>query len=648
MSLCFALLFCFFSAISSVSICDSYSLSLGSADQTALITSIVTSVFREITTNLPNPDLRYFNGVFPYFLPKSTNYTDPAQSAKLNSLVSGLVSFFGSPNQGLGCVSFVPTNYDLKAIHKNIYVTPEAQEFFIQSVVNVMQRAGVQSQDLAEAEAFLRTTNTAIVSDTICSDFANYISPFTGQNFLNESDFVLSTIMKFAGLVTQPNTFTKRFFDGRQPAGSKDLTAGGPPLADHLDSVHKYFGGAGLLSCLGEDFPKYSRSLDNKAIHATMMISPVIFDQWVGFHLQAFQDVTKLPTTLLDPYKAALLSFKSDIATAPDTICNKYAWALKISGNDLVTTVVVDTFNALVVNSDTNPFFTGVKPPGSTDFTTNSAALQSLAGGLVAFFGGALGCGDDTVPPYNNTRSIAQIHVNMGISDHVFDVFNFLLVGTMKSLGVSNEDGATVAGLLETFREDIVQRDTICNRYSKTIGVTNLQLLTTVVDKTVKLLVEDPVTLPYFNGQRPRGSTDFISDTAALASLEAGVIAFFGQKAVLGCSDGTVPKYSGGTLDAIHQKLIISNAAFDHFNGHLLDVLIDAGVASNDINKVAAILESTRPLIAAKYSDDDFRPNYLPGGIIAAIVICSIILALIFVALVVGLVMIEGKLPKFH
>ena len=61
----------------------------------------------------------------------------------------------------------------------------------------------------------------------VIKTFHTYKLTKRGQNFLNESDFVLSTIMKFAGLVTQPNTFTKRFFDGRQPAGSKDLTAGG-------------------------------------------------------------------------------------------------------------------------------------------------------------------------------------------------------------------------------------------------------------------------------------------------------------------------------------------------------------------------------------------------------------------------------------
>jgi len=321
---------------------------------------------------------------------------------------------------------------------------------------------------------------------------------------------------------------------------------------------------------------------------------------------------------------------------------------LKISTNELVTAVVINTFNALIVNGDTNPFFTGITPPGSTDFTTNNQALQGLAGGLVAFFGGALGCEDDTVPAYNNSRSINQIHINMGISDRVFDTFNFLLVGTMKSMGVSEDDGNTVAGLLETFREDIVQRPTFCNRYSKALKVSNQQLLKTVVDATVAKVVVDPVTRPYFVGEQPRGSTDFTSDTTALASLEDGVIQFFAQRDVLGCSDGTIPKYSGGGLDAIHQRLLISNAAFDHFNGHLLDVLRGAGVTEDDVRNVSIILESTRPLIAARYSTDDFRPTFLPGGVIAAIVISAIILALIFVALVVGLVMIEGKLPKFH
>jgi hypothetical protein len=47
-------------------------------------------------------------------------------------------------------------------------------------------------------------------------------------------------------------------------------------------------------------------------------------------------------------------------------------------------------------------YFNGQKPAGSMNFLNpkNKLALDGLANGLVAFFGTALGCSDETIPPY--------------------------------------------------------------------------------------------------------------------------------------------------------------------------------------------------------------------------------------------------------
>jgi hypothetical protein len=54
----------------------------------------------------------------------------------------------------------------------------------------------------------------------------------------------------------------------------------------------------------------------------------------------------------------------------------------------------------------------------------------------------------------------------------------------------------------------------------------------------------DPLTLPFFNGQKPAGSTDFTKSTSAAASLSGKLIRFFAG--ALGCTDGTVAPYVEG------------------------------------------------------------------------------------------------------
>jgi len=72
---------------------------------------------------------------------------------------------------------------------------------------------------------------------------------------------------------------------------------------------------------------------------------------------------------------------------------------------------------------------------------------------------------------------------------------------------------------------------------------------------------------------------------------------FFGQFAVLGCTDGTVPVYSGRDLAQVHQPLGIPAPVFDRFNQILLKVTGDAGVSQADNNAILGVLETTRTAI---------------------------------------------------
>jgi hypothetical protein len=163
-ALCIAVLF---SIASGLTICDRYANAGDKADQTKWLQDIVVEVFTQITTGPANPDLRYFNGAYPHFLPISTNFTSPASATKLGNLVNGLIAFFGGA-QALGCSSFNSPTVNIKdvcravisfilvdcfllvlyilyfssrsqlQIHKNMYVNAEAQQFFIDTLLTVM------------------------------------------------------------------------------------------------------------------------------------------------------------------------------------------------------------------------------------------------------------------------------------------------------------------------------------------------------------------------------------------------------------------------------------------------------------------------------------------------------------------------------
>jgi len=217
----------------------------------------------------------------------------------------------------------------------------------------------------------------------------------------------------------------------------------------------------------------------------------------------------------------------------------------------------------------------------------------------------------------------------------------------MLSKGVTPSDGAAVLAKLNSFHDDIVPGASLCDKYSKGLQITNQVLIQLVVDQTVQGVVQNSVTLPFFNGQQPPRSTNFLQDATALTNLKMGLVSFFGM--ALGCSDGTIPDYTGGDLMTIHQKMYVSNDAFNNFNAILLGVLNSNGVTREDINTVRSVLESTKPQIVGKYFPDQFKPNYLARGPIAGIIIGTIVIAIILAALVVGCVFAEanGKIPKF-
>jgi len=273
------------------------------------------------------------------------------------------------------------------------------------------------------------------------------------------------------------------------------------------------------------------------------------------------------------------------------TICEKYAGALKLSQIQLMNTIV----NKIVQNEVADPlvrlFFDGTAPPGSTNFLNNTGALTGLASSLVSFFGGALGCNDPTFPKYTGDTDMKRVHARMPIDQDTFSRFNAIFVQTLRSLGVVESDLSTINGLLDSFALAIVNPTTICPKYAGALEITQIKLMTAVITAVVKKELADPQILPFFNGQVPPGSTNFLTNTTAYNKLAGNLISFFGG--ALGCVEPGFPKYTGNpSMKQVHQRMPITQSLFSDFNNNLIQALGDLGVTSADQLTVRRVLDT--------------------------------------------------------
>jgi len=304
----------------------------------------------------------------------------------------------------------------------------------------------------------------------------------------------------------------------------------------------------------------------------------------------------------------------------------------------LVNYVVNKTLAGLFVDNITANYFNGNLPEGSIDFRSGDA-LASLTRGLIEFFGAALGCTDGTIHFYAG-ETLPEIHQSLGITYAAFIEFINILLGVTAGAGVSQADNNAIRALLYSTRQQIVYSPpSLCNNYSYAYNLTNSQLVTAVVNATLFSLVNNVVTAPYFNGQQPPGSPNFVQDPIAQASLLQGLVDFFGQPTVLGCTDGTIPPYTGHSLVEIHRSLGIGDVAFNSFVSQLLNVLVSFKVSNADVQLVGEALNSLRPAIA-DFPDRDpqFKvPSYFAAGYQAAVIVCSFFGALLLVLAAIGI-----------
>jgi len=282
------------------------------------------------------------------------------------------------------------------------------------------------------------------------------------------------------------------------------------------------------------------------------------------------------------------------------SICDKYSKALNTTNKGLVTTVVNGVVaKVTATGAVTKKYFDGTKPKGSTNFldASNSAALKALVDSLVQFFGGGLGCSDGTITKYTGP-SMSKVHQKMGIYPEESVFFNDQVIAVLAGAGVSSADQIAVRGVLNSFNRDVISQS-ICDKYSVKLKLTNKQLVTSVVGQTFALITSSTsIILKYFNGEKPPGSTDFLNKNKdALPGLVNGLVTFFGG--ALGCHDGTIAPYAGPDIGKLHKPMGIKTDEFNFFNLQLLTVLRKSGVSMPDLRAVDMVLNSTKSAIVS-------------------------------------------------
>jgi len=230
--------------------------------------------------------------------------------------------------------------------------------------------------------------------------------------------------------------------------------------------------------------------------------------------------------TVAVPLIALFLAFTLAEVTQ-QTLCQKYSQALGVTQVQLMTSVVSAVVTAEVSDTRIRLFFDGTLPPGSTNFLNNTSELTRLANNLVAYFGAALGCNDASFPRYMGNPDMKAVHMKMPIDYDTFDRFNSLFVGVLRKLGVDSNDASAIGAMLESFAPKIVNPLVLCGKYSAALGLTEVEFMIDVITTVVKTELKDLTILPFFNGQTPPGSTNFLTNKTAFDRLAGNLVAFF-------------------------------------------------------------------------------------------------------------------------
>merc|ERR1712193_414469 len=107
---------------------------------------------------------------------------------------------------------------------------------------------------------------------------------------------------------------------------------------------------------------------------------------------------------------------------------------------------------------------------------------------------------------------MAAVHAAMPISGFEYDAFVTIIAG------LNDENAQKVRAFLDFTAPDICagcpdyKAPTLCEKWSEALEVEQITLVSNVVNGVAGKLFEDPLTKPFFNGEVPCDSRDFIGN----------------------------------------------------------------------------------------------------------------------------------------
>ena len=274
---------------------------------------------------------------------------------------------------------------------------------------------------------------------------------------------------------------------------------------------------------------------------------------------------------------------KKDIVEAAPPPPKLTLWD-KLGGEKGVSKVVDDLFDIAGSDPKVNFFRTEDGKPTEKQL----AGVPALKKSVIAFFSSATGG-----PIKYEGKSMKDAHKGMGITSEQFDAFAADLKMALEKNGVKAEDVAIVLTAVGGTKKDIVEpkaepkepTSTLWDRLGGEKGVTK------VVDDLVATAGPDP-KVNFF--RKP----DANPTAEQVAALKKSVIAFFSA------ATGGPIKYEGKSMKDAHKGMMITDAEFDAFAGHLKAALEKNGVKPEDVKTVMAAVGKTRADIVEKKETD--------------------------------------------
>lgn len=620
------------------SICSKYSDSSSMSGNEDLIRAITDEAFARVLAD--SQFVPFFDGTTPS---GSTDFTMNAQATA--DLKTRFVAFMGRPDV-LACPqdTFPQTDFqilDLKALHAAMPITPALFTAFNQHILDAVGKVATDASITLEA-----------ADVTAVQDLLNSLEPLLCNQ--PGCSTVAADVDQIFNVTVAQKANTHHFFgegfgsafqiDGADVEGINLEVGKTYSFRANQGCFHPFYFSTGTGAGSAEVETGVVSTLGENACNGKLFTFKPEASQVGQTIFYACRNHNKM---------GGRICVVNDASTAPPCLANveppvedlspcdqMAASVLAASGNtlnnqkEMLEKVVLDlfTFGAVTPPAPLKKYFDGTQPPGSTDFVGNQQAAGQLVAGLVKWFGTNLGCSDNSIDVYGpgeEQPNMKTVHQFMDITEPEFNAFNDKLVELLKNVGGTgaglNMDNADkVRAFLDLTAPDICagcdgfKKPTLCEKWAVALDISQVELVTTVVNGVAGKLFTDPLTKPFFNGQVPCNSRDFVGNLLNRAGLAKSLVAFFGSAGALGCSAAAFPVYRGETdMELVHRNMPITPEVFQVFVDAFEEVALGAlqekvPTAAADVAAVVALLNSPGIAIMCNQEGCDPKGEYVP------------------------------------